>query len=70
MRIGAALISVALLGALGVGGGCAETSPAGVRYAQERPPGYGEDEELPLGSYDAEGDRKLEASWERPLRTP
>ena len=63
MRIGAT-IAVALL--VTVGGGCAnlDTPPAEVRYAYDSPPGYGDDEPLPLGSYDGRG-VKIEGEWER-----
>ena len=63
MRCGAALIAVAL--AMVAVGGCAmDGRPTDVRYTYDSPPGYGDEEELPLGSYDGRG-VKVEGAWEQ-----
>ena len=64
MRYGVAWVAVALA-AVAVGG-CANLDgrPTDVRYTYDSPPGYGDEEELPLGSYDGRG-VKVEGAWEQ-----
>jgi hypothetical protein len=56
MRHGAALVTIVMLAA-SAGGGCVDVHkpPDYVKYTYDPPPGYAEDEELPLGSYDGRG---------------
>lgn len=63
MRYGSAAVLAVALWAVG---GCFNGPPSDVRVTRyPPPPGYGDDEELPLGSYDERGVHRIEVEHTR-----